>query len=281
MVTWTDLNMACCCSTLCFNWWCLCIWRQVLWPIFFTLLKSRDRGEVRLPLMCFKGISLLKMSTVWADCHTQRHIRTLGQQASQPNFTHMHRTHTINVHIDLFYKRPSLYAHTPVIPVTSGISDEGQLYTNTLRVNPLCLLFVTLTLLYGCTLSNSQRSSNIFHVIEDTMRPLYPERERECESETVISLSEDFLPAVAVCLSAPVSPSGCFGRQKEGRKEGKREGKKGWAYVLCLWGCGSSKGKKKGDWSEFENSNQPIGEADVEKKNSRERNARKTETKIE
>lgn len=39
--------------------------------------------------------------------------------------------------------------------------------------------------------------------------------------------------------------------------------------------------EKKGDWSEFENSNQPIGEADVEKKNSRERNARKTETKIE
>lgn len=51
------------------------------------------------------------------------------------------------------------------------------------------------------------------------MRPLYPER----EGETVTSLSEGFPPAVAVCLSAPVSPSGCFGRGREGRKDGGKK----------------------------------------------------------
>ena len=58
------------------------------------------------------------------------------------------------------------------------------------------------------------------------MRSLYTLRARECQSETVISLSESFPPAAAaVCLSAAVSPSGCFWRE-EGRKEVRREGGK-------------------------------------------------------
>lgn len=44
------------------------------------------------------------------------------------------------------------------------------------------------------------------------MRPLCPQRAR---------LRRGFTPAAAVCLSAAVSPSGCFGR-KEGGKEGDR-----------------------------------------------------------
>lgn len=73
---------------------------------------------------------------------------------------------------------------------------------------------------------HTQRSLNIFHVMEDTMRLLYSLRERVCEGETVMSLSKGFLPAVAVCLSAAVSPSGCFGRKEggmEARMEGRRE----------------------------------------------------------
>lgn len=170
---------------------------------------------------------------------------------------HIHRpdTHmdTVNVHVDntVFYRRPSQYAYTPVIPISSGILDKGQLYTNTLRVKPLCVFLVTLSLDYGCTTSNSQRSSNIFHVIKDTMRSLYPERERE----TVMSLSEGFPPAVAVCLSAPVSPSGCFGRGEEGRRE---KGMSVHPVSLRVSVCVLSQKGKKGDWPLFENSNQPI-----------------------
>ena len=72
--------------------------------------------------------------------------------------------------------------------------------------------------------------------------------ERECESETVMSLSKGFLPAVAVCLSAPVSPSGCFGREKEGKRD-QRTSCVSDSVCVCVCVCVcvfSLKGGKRG-----------------------------------
>lgn len=122
--------------------------------------------------------------------------------------------------------------------------QESLMKAGYTQTHCVCVFFVTLTLGYGCTTPNSQRSSNIFHVIEDTMRPLCPVW--ESERETVMSLSEGFPPAVAVCLSAPVSPSGCFGRGKEGRRENDEHTScvsEGVCVCVCVL---SLKGEKKG-----------------------------------
>ncbi len=168
------------------------------------------------------------------------------------------RTHTDTVILMKTYSFTSVLhsMHTPVIPVTSGIPDKGQTNINTLRVQPLFVLFVTLTLDCGCTTSNSQHSSNTSHVTEDTKRPLYPVCVRECESETVMSLSRAFC---RLLLSVSQLLSHRLAVMEEGRKEG---GKRMSAHpvslrvCMCVWVLGLQ--GKKGDWSLFENSNEPI-----------------------
>lgn len=73
------------------------------------------------------------------------------------------------------------------------------------------------------------------------------ERERQWQRD-VMSL----LPAVAVCLSAAVSPSGSFRKEKDGRRDVRREGGRGggWTYSFCV--PLRMKGKKRG-LSLFEN----------------------------
>lgn len=70
---------------------------------------------------------------------------------------------------------------------------------------------------------------------------------------------------LSVCLSVarapPVSPSGCLGRGMEGWKEGREKKDECTSCVSeneCVFECesvGSERGKKRGGWSLFENSN--------------------------
>lgn len=144
---------------------------------------------------CLLGIPLIKVSRTATRCSDFADIWM--EQASTR-----------------FFWCPWKYADTPVIPVTLGILDKGHLDTNAARENPLSVFRVTLTLGCGCTVLNSQRSFNIFHVIEDTMRPLCPrerERDRRCRSSMALCR---LLLSVSQPLSHP--PACCW---KEGGKK--------------------------------------------------------------
>lgn len=78
-----------------------------------------------------------------------------------------------------------------------------------------------------------------------------------------------FQPAAAVCLSAAVLPSGCFGR-KGGSEDGKREEKRMSVHPVCVR-AETEREKKKGVWSLFENSNQPIRRRRMKQRENRNR----------
>lgn len=107
------------------------------------------------------------------------------------------------------------------------------------------------------TLSNTQRSSDIGHRMEATMRLLYSKRERVCERETVMSHSRAFclLPlSVSQLLSHHLAVlEGRKATRKHGWKEGVRE-------------MGASAWENQRPRLLFENSNQPISAAGEHRK---------------
>lgn len=162
----------------------------------------------------------------------------------------------------LFSGCPWKYADAPVVPVTPGILDKGHLDRNTARVKPPSIFLVTLTLGCGYTALNSQRSFNIFHVIEDTMRPLYP-RER---ARLAMSLFHGALPAVAICLSANVSP---YWLLLEGRRKKRMS-----VHPVSLRACACVDSGKWGDGTDgyvlkIQISQSMLGWEDIRKQEER------------
>lgn len=153
----------------------------------------------------------------------------------KPNYKH---TETINIHTYThvhFLLRASFpscmhtsYSNHITLPLINAS------YTQSHRVQgkaPVCVFFVPLTLDCEYTLSDSQCSFNIFHVMEDTMRLLCSLGERECvcvrERDCDITLRG--LSACCCCLSL----SCCLtiwlfwkeGRRQHRSKDGRKEGK--------------------------------------------------------